>query len=253
MAESYTYDPKVGSAVPTSQLQESIEEPTPVEELNRYRVDKTADGLANRGNHTSSVGDQGNVDLEIQLQQTQQKLSRREFSNVLEEQQLIQQAESLAAQLIGADGVPQFFNLDEPEQPKEDFEEEYLNNNPEVEADLKYASEVMSEGLVNQMNTLISEGDELTKVATLDTLKNLRQNPDSFMSASESTGIDAYTEQQIASQYGPDMAHAISVLGNGVARGVITTSQAIETAGKDPDLQRALFSLASQGVIRIAL
>lgn len=252
MAESYTYDPKVGSAVPTSQLQDSIEEPTPVEELNRYRVDKTADGLANRGNHTSSVGDQGNVDLEIQLQQTQQKLSRREFSNVLEEQQLIQQAESLAAQLIGADGVPQFFS-DEPEQPKEDFEEEYLNNNPEVEADLKYASEVMSEGLVNEMNTLISEGDELTKVATLDTLKNLRQNPDSFMSASESPGIDAYTEQQIASQYGPDMAHAISVLGNGVARGVITTSQAIETAGKDPDLQRALFSLAQQGVIRIAL
>ena len=253
MAESYTYDPKVGSAVPTSQLQESIEEPTPVEELNRYRVDKTADGLANRGNHTSSVGDQGNVDLEIQLQQTQQKLSRREFSNVLEEQQLIQQAESLAAQLIGADAVPQFFNLDEPEQHQENFEEEYLNNNPEVEADLKYASEVMSEGLVNEMNTLISEGDELTKVATLDTLKNLRQSPDSFMSASESTGIDAYTEQQIASQYGPDMAHAISVLGNGVARGVITTSQAIQTAGKDPDLQRALFSLASQGVIRIAL
>ena len=73
------------------------------------------------------------------------------------------------------------------------------------------------------------------------------------MSREESTGISADTEAMIASQYGEETAHAISVLGNGVAQGVISPSQAIKTASSDPALQRALFSLAQQGVIRIAL
>ncbi len=97
MAE-YQYDPSTGSASEVTRGgQESTDTPTPIEEINRHRVRQTAKALTDRPNHTGHVGDTGDIDTEIQLQQTQQKLSRREFSNVLEEQQLIQRAESLAA------------------------------------------------------------------------------------------------------------------------------------------------------------
>ena len=253
MAE-YQFDPATGSANEVSHgSNESTDTPTSIEEINRHRVKQTAIGLTNRGNNTSTAGDTGNVELEIQLQQSQQKLMRGEFNGPLEEQQLIQQTEFLAAQLVGVEDAPRLLDDGDDTTEPENFDEEYINSNPEVKADLQYASEVMSEELVGSFNNLISDGDELTKVAALDTLKTLRKNPQAFASASESTGIDSYTEQQIAGQYGDDLAHAISVLGNGVAQGVISSTQAIKTASQDPDLMRALYSLSQQGVIKIAL
>ena len=71
------------------------------------------------------------------------------------------------------------------------------------------------------------------------------------MSRDESTGISADTEQMIASQYGEETAHAISVLGNGFAQGGISPTQAIKTASGDPALQRAQFSLAQKGLTLI--
>ena len=250
----YQFDPSTGTSSEVSRGGEEVKPPAiGIEEINRARVRNTAKGLADRQNHSSAAGDTADVNVEIQLQQTQQKIMRGDFNGPLEQQQLIQQAEGLAAQLVGAAEAPRLLENGDEERAPENFDEEYLNNHPEVQADLQYASEVMSESLVGEFNTMISGSDELTKVGALDTIKHLRQNPQAFSSASDSTGVDEYTEKQIAAQYGEELAHAISVLGNGVASGVITTSQAIRTASSDPDLKNALFALAQQGIIRIAL
>ena len=159
----------------------------------------------------------------------------------------------MASKLVGGEGGPEVQQTELPlEESIEDSAAE-IAKDPEVQKDLQYASEVMSEELVTELNDVLTGDDELARAATLDVVKNLRQSPQHFVSREESTGISADTEQLIASQYGEETAHAISVLGNGVAQGVISPSQAIKTASSDPALQRALFNLAREGVIRIAL
>jgi hypothetical protein len=240
----FQYDPAAGEAVEVTRGgQKEINPDAPTqEEVSRYRLDQTAQGLADRGNHTETLGDAVEPEsqqLEVRLQQVQQQLYRGGL-NPLEEQQLIRQAEAIASQLAGGAGpVNNKENTTEPE----DFNQAYRNANPGVDQDLKFAAEVMGEELAGEFNSLISSDDELTKTAALDTLHNLR----------ESTGVDDFTHSEIASQYGLEMANDIKTLGDAVANGVISPSQAIATAAKDPALQQALFTLAQQGTIRIAL
>jgi hypothetical protein len=250
----FQYDPAAGEAVEVTRGGQKVINPdAPTqEEVSRYRLDQTAQGLADRGNHTETLGDAVEPEsqqLEVRLQQVQQQLYRGGL-NPLEEQQLIRQAEAIASQLAGGAGpVNNKENTTEPE----DFNQAYRNANPGVDQDLKFAAEVMGEELAGEFNSLISSDDELTKTAALDTLHNLRESPGSFISKEDSTGVDDFTHSEIASQYGLEMANDIKTLGDAVANGVISPSQAIATAAKDPALQQALFTLAQQGTIRIAL
>ena len=248
----YMYDPAVGEAVEVTNggQQPAINPEAPAaEEVAAFRRDQTAQALANREQHTSTMGDTESSDalgLEVQLQQVQQQLYRGGL-NPLEEQQLIQQAESIAAQLSGAPKP-----RTEETEP-DNWDQSYKNSNPGVEEDLAFAGEVMGEELATEFNTLISDDNELTRVAALDTIKHLRQSPEAFMSREESTGIDESTQAEIASQFGEKMAADIATLGNAVAKGVCSPTDAIKLAAKNPEFQQALYTLAQQGTIRIAL
>ena len=81
----------------------------------------------------------------------------------------------------------------------------------------------------------------------------MRESPQSFVAKEHSTGIDDFTRTSIAEMVGEELANDIQTLGNAVAQGVISPSQAIITASKDPSLQQALISCARQGLIKIAL
>ena len=102
-----------------------------------------------------------------------------------------------------------------------------------------------SEDLAPAFQSMIDSDDEQVRVGALRTIAHLRQSPQSFVSAKESTGVSEDAERMIASSYGETMAHAISVLGNGVASGAITSKQAIQTASKDPKMLNVLYQLAS--------
>lgn len=252
---TYQFNPEIGEAVEVSnngQQQETNPDSPSTEEVSRFRLDQTAQGLANRGSHTDTLGEASDIDsqqLEVQLQQVQQQLYRGNL-NPLEEQQLIRQAEAIASQLAGGTAPK---SAEPTSEEPENFDEAYRNANPGVDEDLKFAAQVMGEGLADEFNSLISSDDELTKVAALDTLHNLRESPESFIAKEQSTGVDDFTHSEIASQYGLEMANDIKTLGDAVANGVISPSQAIATAAQDPSLQAALFSLAANGTIRIAL
>ena len=256
---TFQFEPAKGEAVEVSNYPSQQDPDGPAatpEEIERFVTKRASQDMAQRARYKDAVeGDvsPANLDAEVELAKVQQKLFRREFANSLEEQQLINQAEALAAKLVGGEGGP---GVQQTELPLEETIEESaaeIAKDPEVQKDLQYASEVMSEELVSEFNEVIGGQDELARAAALDVVKNLRQSPQHFVSREESTGISADTEAMIASKYGEELAHAVSVLGNGVAQGVISPTQAIKTASGDPALQRALFSLAQQGVIRIAL
>ncbi len=254
MPEFY-YDPAAGEAVEVSrggQQELQPEGPTPVE-LTRHRLSESAKGIANRQHTSQALGESESGDelqLEISLQQVQQQLYRGGL-NPLEEQQLIQQAESIAAQLAGSSSGP--VNNQDIETEPESFDQAYRNAHPGVDQDLAFAAEHMGEELAGEFNSLISSDDELTKTAALDTLHNLRESPQSFVSKEQSTGIDSFIRDSIAEMVGEELANDIQTLGNAVAGGIISPSQAIITASKDPSLQQALISCARQGLIKIAL
>ena len=251
----FMFDPAAGEAVEVSrggQQELQPEGPTPAE-LTRYRLSESAQGLASRQNNKHALGeatDLSEQELEISLQQLQQKLYRGGL-NPLEEQQCIQQAEYLAAELAG--GTAPKSAEPTPNEEPEDFNQAYKNANPGVDQDLAFAAEVMGTELATEFNSLISSDDELTRVAALDTLHNLRESPQSFISKEHSTGVDEFTRSSIAEQVGEELAKDIQTLGNAVAQGVISPSQAIATAAKDPSLQQALISCARAGLIKIAL
>ena len=249
---AYMYDPAAGEAVEVTNggQQPAINPDAPAaEEVAAFRRDQTAQALANRDQHRSTLGDTESSDalgLEVQLQQVQQQLYRGGL-NPLEEQQLIQQAESIAAQLSGAP-KPQT-----EETEPENWDQEYRNQNPDVDKDLAFAGEHMGEELATEFNDLIASDNELTRVTALNTLSQLRQSPESFVSREESTGIDESLQAEIATQFGEKMAHDVATLGNAVKNGLCTPSEAIKLASKNPGFQQCLASLVSQKLIRIAL
>lgn len=254
---TFQFDPATGQGVQIDGIQEQQAPEGPAatpEEIERFVTKRAAQDMANRARYqdiTQGEVSAADLDTEVLLAQVQQKLYRNEFANSLEQQALINQAEELAAKLVGG-SAPSNEATDEPVETIDDSAAE-IAQNERVQKDLAYAGEVMSEELVTEFNEVIGGDDELSRAAALDTLKHLRQTPQHFVSREDSTGISADTERMIASEYGDEIAHAISILGNAVAQGVISPTQAIKTASSDPSLQRALFNLASKNVIKIAL
>lgn len=126
-------------------------------------------------------------------------------------------------------------------ETKEEWVQSYRNSPPGIDAALANAAEVMGDDLGPAFNELLESESEEVRVGALRTVEHLHKNPQSFVAAADSEGVSEDTERMIASQYGEETAHAISVLGNGVASGTITSKQAIATASKNPVLLNVLY------------
>lgn len=251
------YDPSTGSAniVQRGSNNQPVDPELPtLEEINQRQLNTAAKGLGQRAAkaHQASAGDTEKFDAETKLLEVQAAINREE--NALKRESLIAEAEKLAASLVG--GTPEPLKAPgEPsrEEAKDQWFQEYRNTNPDIDEALEYAGSVMGEELAPAFNELIESDDEEVRVGALRTVQHLRKDPNSFISAEDSTGISETTEAEIAQEYGTELAHAVSVLGNGVASGAISSQQAIATASKDPRLLNVLYQLASSGRIRIAL
>ena len=111
----------------------------------------------------------------------------------------------------------------------------------------------MGNDLAGDINDLIDSDDEEVRVNALRTVEQLHKNPEQFVSRTESSGIDAQLANEIAEEYGAELAEQIHILSNGVSSGAISSSQAIATAAKSPQLMQTVMTLAAQGRIQIAL
>ena len=253
---SYQWDPSINDAREVgsiSQQQQDTTDAPSQEELTRHRVQQTAEGLADRSRHTATPGDTQDLANEASLYQLQKELSvAHETGNHLRAMELEDKVTAMASALVG-DVFPAT-RQEEEVAYSEDFAEEYKNQNPDLDLDLAYAGEVMGSDLAESINEVITDNsDQLSQVAALEMVKQLRADPSHFISREESTGVSELLEAEIASEFGTDLAHAVSVLGNSVARNVITPQQAIRTAAQDPDLQNCIRSLVASGRLRIAL
>ena len=254
------YDPSTGSANIVqrgSNNQPDPELPT-LEEVNQRQLNTAAKGLGQRAAraHQSSAGDTDKLQAESTLLELQRELSRE--SDPLKQRILLAKCESLAGGLVGDPAEPMTVqeNIDEVPTSTDDKDEwfaQYKDSNPGIDEALEYAGSVMGEELAPAINNLIESDDEEVRVGALRTVEHLHKNPQNFISAEESDGISEQLEAEIASEYGESLAHAVSVLGNGVASGTISSQEALRTASKDPVLLNTLYQLASSGRIRIAL
>ena len=254
----YQYDPEQGTALPVNRGGRPDVNPDAItpEELEGAIHDRMARGLSNRAarTHKSSAGETNMLAAETKLLELQAQLSRE--TNPLKIEQMMAKCEALASGLVGGDVVP--MEKESAPTKREEVEawtEAYRNSNPSIDAALQNASEVMGDELLPEFNELLDSEDEEVRVAALRTVEHLHKSPDSFVAAADSTGVSEDTERHIASQYGEEMAHAISVLGNGVASGAITSKQALQTASKDSRMLSVLIQLASDpsNNFRIAL
>ncbi|MDC0277456.1 hypothetical protein OAK87_00610 [bacterium] len=231
---------------------EGPEGPT-IEEIENHQRDTAARGLAQRHREQDEQQDDSNLGLQIELNRVQQKLYRNEYSNSIEELALIQEAEKIAAQIVGATSTQEGAVAPSNQQTRAEWEQEYLNANPEVQEDLAYAAGTMGAALVEDLNSNLDSEDELERTTALDVVKNLRKTPEYFASRQDSNGISPDVEASIAAEFGDEVASQISILGNSLAQGLIKPSEAIRTASGNVNLLRALTEGARKGLFRIAL
>ena len=253
----FQYDPSTGSAhaVSRSGTQAGEQPNTPtIEEVEQRQLSTAVRGLSSRArnDHGGYVGDTTDLVAEQMLVELQAQLSQE--TNPLKIEQMQAECEALAAGLIGATPAPlEQQDAPTPQEAKDEWFQDYKNHNPEIEDALQYASEVMGNDLAGDINDLIDSDDEEVRVNALRTVEQLHKNPEQFVSRQESAGISGQLVNEIAEEYGAELANQVSVLGNGVARGVISSSEAIATAAKSPQLMQTLMTLAAQGRIQIAL
>ena len=255
MATEYIWDPSTNSASEVTRGQNNVDPELPsLEEINQRQLNTAAKGLGQRAAraHQSSAGETDNLQAESTLLELQRELSNE--TDPLKQQIILSKCEALASGLVGGKPEP----LKAPGEPsqeeaKDEWFEQYKDTNPGIEDALNYASTVMGNDLIEPLNDLISSDDEEVRVGALRTVEHLHKNPQNFISAEESDGISEQLEAEIASEYGESLAHAVSVLGNGVASQTISSQDALRVASKDPNLLNVLYQLASSGRIRIAL
>ena len=253
----FQYDPSTGSShqVSRSGTQSGEQPNTPtIEEVEQRQLNTSVKNLSSRARNDNGAfpGETVNLQAEQQLLELQAELSRE--TNQIKIEQLLAQVETLAGQLVGEAPEPiQKENAPTPQEAKDEWFQDYKNHNPEIEDALAYAGEVMGSDLAGDINDLIDSDDEEVRVNALRTVEQLHKNPEQFVARTESSGIGAQLTNEIAEEYGAELADQISVLSNGVARGVISSSQAIATASKSPQLMQTLMTLAAQGRIQIAL
>ena len=199
----FMYDPSVGKAVGVSRGG-GQEDPSLTSyeqrEANTHQV--MAQGLADRAanRNQSTAGETTNLATEQKLLDLQSELSRE--TNPIKIEQLQAQCVALAAGLVG-DEVPQ----SEPEPAGEDFDQEMINNNPGVIADLQNAAEVLDGDLAAGYNDhILGHKDPVVKQNGYQLLSDLRQNPEMFGSRHEMTALTSAHEASLTELVGAELA-----------------------------------------------
>ena len=248
MSPEVQFDPSTGSSNFVSRGAQ-VDPPSSYEEREANTHQIMAQGLADRAanRNQSTAGETTNLATEQKLLDLQSELSRE--TNPIKIEQLQAQCVALAAGLVG-DEVPQ----SEPDGPvDEDFDQEMINNNPGVIADLQNAAEVLDADLAAGYNDhILGHKDPVVKSNGYALLSDLRQNPEMFGSRSEMTALTPAHESSLAELVGEELASDIMTCNAAIMAGKPPTA-VMATVMKSPKHMKAFRAAAEAGIITIAL
>ena len=218
------------------------------EQAQESHLNQTAQHLAAK--HSQKVdNDHVNLDVEVQLQQLQQKLYRGEYNGPLEEQQLINQTEALAAQLTGASAPT------ESQEPDVDLKTDLVNelvNDPKTQETLQFAADNFDSEVSEAINEGLESASAISTQTAIGALSQIRKNPD-VIGHGDVDAINELALNEIANNHGNEVADAIGILNANLVAGNITKGEAMRTAMKDSRVLNALIDASNQGLIKLAL
>ena len=259
---SFTFDPSVGEAVPTSQIAASSEERSAQEisDANQKQIfSETAQYLSSKQNNSTEYmtgADEDQMDVELELAQVQQKLHRADDLGLshMEKLQLESLANTLASHLVGA-GAPSNASKepsDEPPLSDEEVNEEITNRFPGIQETLQFAADNLPVETATEWNQQLSSADPEDRLLAARALTSFQNDRDHFTTADD--GYSAFTATQvnnIVDLVGAQHADAITTINAALVAGTATAPQVMQMVSKDPGLVRALHQCASEGVIKI--
>ena len=216
-------------------------QPTP-EEVNDFRVDQTAKGLAGRSQSRSQEISEDHIDLELKLQQVQQELSQATDS--ITQMKLNAEAEAIAEQLVSG-------NTTEVEAEQVDAARDLINEHGQetVERDLQWAADNLDEGVSEALNEAFQEnGEDAYKAyATIQQLRRdgvTRHEGDVVV-------FDQSISNELQEQYG-DQGVALASINAALASGKASRADAVKLVMSDPQLMQAALSASKSGLINLA-
>ena len=253
---AYQYDP----ALDPSFGQTNEPAPLTSEQRQANYANQSARGRQSRHEHTSSFGDTGNHEIEVELSNVQKQLSSPHL-NPAERASLENKAWTLAERLTG--GGEAVLNeepvLSEevaqtPINSAEDYAEQLAQEGTHEE-DLLFASQNFDTEVSEAINSALDEAKDAQQVqSAMGALHQLRQNPDWIASSdAEPSRISEAAYQEIESSYDSETAYAIRVINENLVAGNITRGQAMKTAMQSPRVLDALLSASKAGLLKLAL
>lgn len=259
---SYTFDPAVGEAVPTSQIADSSEERSAQEisDDNQKQIfSETAEYLSNRQQGSTEFmtgADESQMDVELELAQVQQKLHRADELGLsyMEKMQLESKANTLASHLVGG-GAPSNVSketLEEPPLTDDELNEEIINRFPGIQETLQFAADNLPEATATQWNEQLQSSNPEDRLLAARALTSFQNDREHFTTADD--GYSAFSADQvnnIVELVGAQHADAITTINAALVAGTATAPQVMQLVSKDPGLVRALHQCASEGVIKI--
>ena len=260
---SYTYDPAAGEAVETSSLNQTDNSPETIsnspEELENQRFAQMAKGFADRDRAKEYQGgisdedyDSGNfnanqADLELQLQEVQQKQSRA--TNPTEKARFAAEAERIATELVTGNTAQPKIKA-KAKEDKTSVKEELKNIGVDVDAALNNAAEVLSDESADEFNKLLQSDDKNEQMVAAQMLHNIRSHPEQFNTNIEDHQVlDQTLVNEIAKEFGQDVADDLHTLSVSVKQGVCSPAQALKMHSGNSKLAKAAKTLMKRGTI----
>ena len=200
----------------------------------------------------TQFGGTDNLDMEVELQQVQQRLHREgPGMNPLERMQLEQMATSLAAKLVG-ESVPtqQEFNArwDQDESPADELRSQY--GEQAVNETLQWAGSTLSEEVSVELNEMMAKNDANTQV-TFEGLRRLQQNPE-LVNRGDIGKFDIAVANELAEAYG-ESGEQLAAINAALSAGKCSRAQAAKMVMGNPQLAQTAMSAAQAGLINLAL
>lgn len=227
--------------------------PSP-EEIQEHRLQQQAANYSRSRGQTAqaTAGDSDNLEKEVELAELQQAIFAETDS--LRRDVLLMKAEAIASALVGAVENVTATPEETVANASEEFEENLKNTNPDVEADLQFASECMDETLLTEYNDEILGSDDLVvKQSGYQLLSDLRQNPQYFGNRNDMEALTPAHTAALEDLVGSSLANDIVTCSEVIRSGKVSSASVIKTVMQNESLSRAFRAAAEAGIIQIAL
>ena len=261
----FMFDPSTGESVEITRglgVSAPIANEPSLQELSDQRQEslfkQTARELTQRQNNNADLGESDPAG-EIELLEIQNKIATGQFSSPIEEQMLIQQAEALAARLVGgvSDEAPTRTpsNTQQPDglTDGQKYAEERAAVDDELNEALVTASTILEAEQIERVNDLLGDSDPEVVALAADTITQVTP---SMVAASDAVGsaeLAPVTHSFISQLAGDEVADDVATLTAAVATGQVSKAQALKTAMHSRPLMEAMLAAAADPSVPFTL